>query len=84
MARRLSDDMPTALTRVERKSVKKVKLAINPVTTPKGLLFPLSIPPDRTMGNTGNMQGERMVTNPAMKAKIIRIIILNYYYYSNS
>lgn len=79
-----SEDIPVSLTIDDKNKVKKVRLTIKPITTPKGLLFPLSIPPDNIIGNTGNIQGERMVTKPAMKAKRIRIIILNYYHYSNS
>ena len=74
-----SEEMPVSLTMVERKRVKKVKLTIKPITTPNGLLFPLSIPPDSTIGSTGKMHGDNIVTNPAMKANATRIIILNYY-----
>lgn len=79
-----SEDMPVSLTIDDKNRVKKVKLMIKPITTPKGLFFPLSIPPDNTIGNTGNIQGDKMVINPAMNANMMRIIILNYYYYSNS
>jgi hypothetical protein len=59
---------------VERKSVKKVKLNTKPVTTPSGRDLPMSLPPIvevRMMGKSGKMQGERIVTRPARKAKIM-------------
>ena len=69
------------MTIVERKSVKKVKLKINPVITPKGRALPISVVPideDKIIGRIGKMQGERIVTIPAKNAKIIsRIIVKN-------
>jgi hypothetical protein len=76
--RRISEDIPLAFTIVERKSVKKVKLAINPVTTPMGRDLPESFPPmveDKTIGRIGKIQGERIVTTPAKNAKAISKII---------
>ena len=77
--RRTSGDMPLALTSVERKRVKKVKLAINPTTTPKGRARPVSFPPieeERMMGSIGNIQGESIVTIPARNANAMSSIIL--------
>jgi len=67
-------------TIVERKRVKKVKLAINPTTTPKGrLLLTFSSPTteERTIGRIGRIQGERIVTTPAKKAKKVSKIIVS-------
>ena len=52
-----------------RNNVKKVKLTINPVTTPKGRFFPLFVEADSTMGSTGRIQGESMVMIPPRKEK---------------
>lgn len=71
----VSGDIPNNVTSEERKRVKKVKLITNPNTMPIGLFFPPLIPPDSTMGNIGRIHGERIVTNPAIKANKIRIII---------
>jgi hypothetical protein len=76
-----SPGIPLAVTIVERKSVKKVKLRIKPVITPSGRAFPLSFPPiveESTIGNIGKIHGDRIVTTPAKKAKIIRRIICFY------
>jgi len=76
-----SPDIPLNLTIVERKSVKKVKLAINPVTTPSGRDLPVSLPPiddERIIGRTGRMQGERIVTTPARNEKRMSKIIAIY------
>ena len=70
-----SAGMPLKRTIEERKSVKKVKLTINPVMTPSGRFFPPVIEPDKTIGSIGRMQGERIVTMPARNAKRIRSII---------
>ncbi|MCH7972855.1 MAG: hypothetical protein IH949_03005 [Bacteroidetes bacterium] len=59
-----------------KKSVKIVKLAINPVTTPKGLFFPVRVDSESTIGKTGKIQGDRIVTTPAINANITKIIIL--------
>jgi hypothetical protein len=73
--RNASGEMPVSFTVTERKRVKKVKLNTNPVMTPRGLFFPPPMDPDKTIGSIGNMQGERMVTIPAKKAKRIKRII---------
>lgn len=65
--------MPDAATMIDRKSVKKVKLATNPITTPNGRLFPeLSTDEERIIGRTGKIHGERIVTTPARKEKARR------------
>ena len=59
--------------------MKNVKLAINPVTTPSGRDLPVSLPPiveESMIGSTGRMQGERIVTIPAMNAKMMSKNIL--------
>ena len=67
---RVSAGIPLSLTIVERKRVKKVKLAMNPVTTPSGRFFPEeSTEEESIIGSIGRMQGERIVTIPARKAK---------------
>jgi len=63
--------MPVALTIVVKKRVKIVKLKTKPVTMPKGRRRPSPTDPARTIGRTGRMQGDRMVTTPAKKAKTI-------------
>lgn len=75
-----SEGMPRILTMVERNRVKKVKLRIKPKTIPSGrandgFMPGLLIPEERIIGNTGKMQGERIVTSPARKANKIKIII---------
>lgn len=72
-----SAEMCSALTKVERKRVKKVKLAIKPVTIPSGFLFPPVTEPANTMGRIGRIQGDKMVTIPATKANNMRMIILS-------
>ncbi len=72
--RKVSGDTPVALTIDERKSVKSVKLKMNPITIPTGRLCPPDREPERTIGRTGSMQGERTVTSPAKKANKKRII----------
>ena len=74
MVRNASDDIPVAFTIVERKRVKSVKLKTNPTTMPIGRLCPPDNEPERTMGSTGKIQGERTVTSPPKKAKRKRII----------
>lgn len=78
--------MPVALTIVDKKRVKKVKLPINPVITPSGRFFPPLREPDKTTGSTGRMQGDKIVTNPAIKAKnisksiyLLYIVVIIYY-----
>lgn len=63
---------------MERNSVKKVKLATKPMIIPKGLDFPKD--EERIIGKTGKMQGERMVTTPAKKAKTISKITYLVYF----
>ena len=61
------NDLKNELDYLE-KSVKKVKLSTNPVTTPTGLAIPTLTPPmpeDRTIGRMGRMHGESIVTTPA-------------------
>jgi hypothetical protein len=56
-----------------------VKLAINPVIIPNGRDLLVSLPPiveESMIGSTGRMQGERIVTIPAMNEKTIKINIL--------
>ena len=76
--RSASAEIPVALTIAERNSVKKVKLAINPTTTPHGRFLPPVIDEDSTMGRIGKMQGERMVTMPARNANRMRSMISCY------
>ena len=74
--RRVSAGKPVARMMVARNRVKKVKLPIKPATIPNGLLLPAvgsALP--RITGRMGKMQGERMVTRPAIKAKRMRINI---------
>jgi hypothetical protein len=71
-----SAESPVALTIEERARVKNVKLRINPVTIPNGRFLPPSREPDKTMGNTGKIHGERIVTSPAINAKKTKSIIL--------
>lgn len=69
-----SAGIPLILTMVDKKSVKKVKLVINPVITPSGRDLLASLPPiveESMIGSTGRMQGERIVTIPAMNEKRI-------------
>ena len=78
IVRKTEDDTPLILTMVERKRVKKVKLAINPNTTPTGREIPVFFPPiveERTIGRTGKIQGESIVTIPAKNAKTTRMNI---------
>jgi hypothetical protein len=71
---KVSADIPKLLTRTARKSVKKVKLKINPRTIPNGFLCPPTLP-DRTIGKMGSIQGDKIVTIPAIKAKSVSITI---------
>jgi len=68
--------MPLSRTIVERKRVKKVKLPINPITTPKGFCFPDTSAEERMIGRSGKMQGDKTVTMPARKANEISKIII--------
>lgn len=61
-------------------SVKNVKLTIIPSVTPSGLLWLLPVAEaERTIGNSGQMHGAKIVTSPARnanpKSKIILIDI---------
>jgi hypothetical protein len=64
------------LTIADKKSVKKVKLKTNPVTIPNGRSLPPVSELDKTIGSTGRIHGERIVTIPLRKAKIININII--------
>lgn len=75
--RSASAGIPVACTRVAKNRVKREKLRTKPVTTPNGRLCPPVRPEDKTIGKIGSIQGERMVTKPAMKAKKARISISN-------
>jgi len=75
-----SGEMPVNFTNDERNSVKNVKLRINPTTIPNGLLLSLLIPPDKTIGSIGRIHGESIVTNPAMKANPMSMIIYLLYF----
>lgn len=57
------------LTKLERNRVKNEKLEIKPVTVPICFLKTLLPETDteRTIGKTGKIHGERIVTIPAMK-----------------
>jgi len=73
---KVSAEIPLKETIVERKSVKRVKLAMNPIITPTGRDFPIA--EERMIGKIGKIQGDKIVTMPAKKAKIIsRIITTN-------
>lgn len=77
--RNVSAGMPLKRTIVERKSVKKVKLSINPDTTPIGRDFPVFTPPIlevRTIGRIGRMHGDKTVIIPAKNANAISNIII--------
>ena len=67
--RRASGEMPSARTRAVSDSVKAVKLATKPASTPSGRALPPPTLPDSTMGRTGRMHGESTVTSPDRKAK---------------
>jgi hypothetical protein len=72
---RRSAETPVRRTRADRKRVKKVKLAIKPKIMPNGRDFEFSFvltEEERIIGRTGKIQGERMVTIPAIKAKITK------------
>lgn len=75
---KVSADIPKVLTNDVRNKVKNVKLAIKPTIIPIGRALPLSWPPTvevKIIGKIGNIQGERIVTIPAIKAKEIKVII---------
>ena len=65
------DELPLTWTIVERNSVKKVKLRINPIITPTGRDLSIFLPPIvevRIIGRIGKIHGESMVTIPAKNA----------------
>ena len=67
-----SAGIPISLTMVDKNRVNMVKLAIKPNTTPMGLFLPPTWADERIMGRRGKIQGDKIVTIPAKKAKIIR------------
>ena len=69
---RSSGERPVALTIADKKSVKRVKLRTKPITMPIGLRCPPFKEPERTMGRIGKIQGESMVTKPAMNENKIK------------
>ena len=74
------------LIMLERKRVKNVKLVIKPATTPIGRdidCFPPTVV-ERIIGKTGRMQGDKIVTTPAKKAKTSNNIICNTNYTMNT
>jgi len=78
--RRESAGILKKLTREDKNRVKKVKEAIKPRTTPSGFLLPDLSTEERIIGRSGRIQGERIVTNPAMKANTIKRIIFRLYF----
>ena len=64
--------IPLSLTIVDRKSVKNVKLPMNPRTTPRGFCFPDPSAEDKMIGSSGKIHGDKTVTIPARKAKAMR------------
>lgn len=79
--RSVSAGIPLKRTIVERKSVKKVKLRTNPVTTPRGRALPIFCPPIvevKIIGKIGKIQGESTVTIPAKKENAISNIMIFY------
>ena len=74
---RKSAESPVFLTMLDKKRVKKVKLPIKPVTTPRGRFFPPESELLKTIGSTGRIQGDKIVTKPAKKAKRISNIIVS-------
>ena len=76
MVRNVSAGMPVHVMIVLRNNVKKVKLKINPVTTPSGFFFPPVRVPDKTIGSIGRIHGERIVIIPAKNAKAMSISMI--------
>ncbi len=76
---RKSADIPRDFTNVAKAKVKKVKLKTKPRTIPKGLLCPPPTLPDKTIGKTGRIQGDKTVTIPAKNAKRIKRSMDKYY-----
>jgi len=69
-------DKPVILTILESAKVKKVKLKIKPATIPNGLFLPPIKPPERIIGRTGRMHGDKIVTIPEINAKTLKKIIM--------
>jgi len=63
--------IPEKLTIVDKKSVKKVKLATKPMTTPNGLCLLSASDEAKIIGSNGKIQGDKTVTIPAKKEKPI-------------
>ncbi len=64
--------IPLNWTIVDKNKVKNVKLAMNPATTPtrrERLVLSVPIEVESTIGKMGRMQGDKIVTIPARKAK---------------
>lgn len=62
-----SGDIPSVLTKKDKNKVNKLKESTKPNMIPYGLFLSPLIDPDNTIGSTGKMQGERIVTIPARK-----------------
>lgn len=77
MFRKISVLIPSAFANANENVAKNVKLRIKPTITPSGRLLPPVSDPDNTIGKMGNMQGDKIVTNPAIKAKTSSIIIVD-------
>ena len=60
---------------LDRNSVKTLKLTTKPAMTPNGRPFPPTLP-ESTIGSTGRMHGDRIVTIPERKAKGSRTIMV--------
>jgi hypothetical protein len=60
--------IPIALTTYDRRAVARVKLTMKPVIMPIGRCLLSGVPLAKIIGKRGRIQGERIVTNPAMKA----------------
>ncbi len=67
-----SAETPLNLTKVDKNKVKKVKLATKPNTTAMGFRLPDWSEDDKMMGRSGKIQGDKTVTIPAKKAKMMR------------
>ena len=83
--RNVSAEIPVALTKADKKRVKKVKLRTKPVTIPCGFLLldpapclPAGRLPDNTIGRIGSIHGERIVIIPAKNANPIKNNIILY------
>src|SRR5271157_1530549 len=73
--RSASTGIPRACTIADRARVQAVKLTTKPARTPKGRALPPPTPPERTIGRTGRMHGERIVMTPERKANARRTIM---------